>query len=127
MGKEVSPQDDYLRRTSKLIPAEAIAAFVTLSNGVIAARVGDPEGWIIFGLALIIGLVGLPLMLSKINDVKSAPQYLITITAFFMWVLAVHYEHLPNFTDNHSLAVAAGSLGLGLLTFFVPLVFKGSQ
>lgn len=44
-----------------------------------------------------------------------------------MWVLTVYYEHLSDFTDNHSLEVAAGSLGLGLLTFFVPLVFKGSQ
>ena len=100
---------------------------MTLSNGVIAARIGNAEAWVVLGLATLIGLADLPLMLSKVNNVQSLPQVGITIFAFFLWVFAVYFQHLSSFTDKHSVAVAAGSLGLGLLTFFTLMVFKGSQ
>ena len=109
--------DVYLSKLVKLIPAEAIAAYLTL-EGIIRSAANPWLKPILLTIALVIGLIGTPLYLRKFYCIDKRKQLVLSTLAFGVWVFAIGgvfavmswYE--PYF----------GSIVLVAFTFFVPLV-----
>lgn len=121
---EVKIQDEYVQKTAKLIPAEALALYLTVSGQIKVADISDDavQRFITLGAAVFIGLVVVPFVLYKLKHVRSGVHYAISIFAFALWVFNAQYDRLPSISPYDSLNVAIGSIVLLIFTFMAPLL-----
>jgi len=107
--------DSYKDRLLKYIPAEVIAAFLTLSGLLKAAH--DPPEWMIWAI-FAFGLAATPLYLARLQHVTSKIQLTISAVAFVVWVFATGgpFADLPWYQAPY------GSVVLVAYTFFIPLI-----
>ncbi len=80
--------DDYKDKLLKHIPAEAVAAYVTL-DGIIRSSAEGSGLKVGLWVAFAVGLVGTPLYLSRLQGVTSRVQLLVSTVSFAIWVFAV--------------------------------------
>jgi hypothetical protein len=122
--------DSYKDKLLKLIPAEIVAAFLTLKGVLDAAqhveRI-DLIQWIVFAGLLIFT----PLFYRYVYKVKDVKQHLITALAFVVWVFTVGgpFDQFFLDTDGQLLPVK-GILASILLVFFtlsVPLLMQAED
>lgn len=120
----ISATDSYIDKTSKLIPGEALALYMGLSGIVwAAAGLSDTEKqYFIFFSALFVGLVAVPLLLWRYQKITSWNHHVISVIGFFLWVVNVQYDRLPQFTDRDSVGVLVAALLLLGFTFLSPLL-----
>lgn len=126
---DVKTQDEYIQKTTKLIPAEALALYLTVSGQIKAFDVSDDaiQRYITLGAAVFIGLVVVPFVLYKLKHVRSGMHYAISVLAFALWVFNAQYDRLPSISDYDSLNVAIGSIVLLIFTFMAPLLLPDSK
>jgi hypothetical protein len=122
----VKSQDDYIQKTAKLIPAEALALYLTVSGQIKAAggiETVDRQQMTL-AAAVFMGLVIVPFVLYKLQHVRSRVHYAISIFAFALWVFNAQYDRLPPFIafPHDSLNVAVGSIVLLIFTFMAPFM-----
>jgi hypothetical protein len=81
--------DDYKTKLMKYIPAEVISLYVTLEAAINASAhtAADTVGpfWLIF----IVGLIGTPIYLWRINKVSKGLQLAVSTGAFAVWVFTL--------------------------------------
>lgn len=120
----LKPQDDYIQKTVKLIPTEALALYLTISGQVKAfGGVGiEYQRYITLGVAVFICLVIVPFVLYKLKHERSWEHYVISAAAFALWVFNAQYDRLPSISPYDSLNVAIGSAVLPIFTFMAPLL-----
>ena len=86
-GDQLSP-DDYKDKLVKYIPAEAVAAYLTLDGIIRSSATGNSIRtglWVAF----VIGLIGTPLYLWRLQGVTSPLQLSISTLSFAIWVFAL--------------------------------------
>ena len=118
----ISSSDSYIEKTSKLIPAEALALFMALSSTAWSAATTpeDIKRYVVLGIAVVVGLGIVPLVLLRARKITAPSHYAISIAAFFLWVFNVQYDRLPKITDYHEMETLVGSMLLALFTFLAP-------
>jgi hypothetical protein len=125
----INSTDSYLEKTSKLIPAEVLALFITMSSMVWAAAT-TPENvkqWVVLVVAIAVGVVAVPVALLKLKKVTGGMHLGLSVFAFFLWVFNVQHERLPRFTDYQEMETVVGSLLLVFFTFLAPLLIPDSE
>ena len=126
---EITTGDSYIEKTSKLIPGEALALFITLSSLTwAAASVEDPlKRNFVLAIALVVAFVAIPLVLYRLQNVRSVPHYVVSVVAFLLWVVNVQYDRLPFYPDDDEPWILAASIALGLFTFLAPLLVPARE
>jgi cytochrome bd-type quinol oxidase subunit 2 len=126
---QVKTQSEYVQKTAKLIPAEALALYLTVSGQIKAASIAEDviERYITLGAAVFIGVVVVPFVLYKLKHVRSGTHYVISVFAFALWVFNAQYDRLPSISPYDSLNVAMGSIVLLIFTFMAPLLLPDSK
>lgn len=124
-GTSAAPgtQDDYVQRLLKLIPAETVAMYLFLEGVTASGLAQEPSQlatwlWAIFGILL----VGNVLYIWRVLEVNDPIQYVILSLAFIVWIFTIGgpFQSLAFYQPF------MGSLALGLFTFFVPIIYKGT-
>jgi hypothetical protein len=118
----ITSSDSYIEKTSKLIPAEALALFIALSSTAWSAATtpDDIKRYVVLAIAIVVGFGIVPLVLLRARKVTARSHYVISIVAFFLWVFNVQYDRLPRITDYHEMETLIGSMLLALFTFLAP-------
>ncbi len=129
--RDLNRQDSYIEKTAKLVPAEALALYLTLSGQVKAATMNDMEAQrtITLVVALVVCFVIVPFVLYKLQRVRAPAHYLISMVAFALWVFNAQYDRLPmppNFPYD-SINVAVGSVVLLIFTFLAPFMLPEKE
>ena len=125
----ISSRDSYFEKTSKLIPADVLALFITMSSFVWSASTtpDNVKRWVVLGVACLVGFVAVPATLWHLRKVKGKVHYALSMLAFFLWVYNVQYERLPKLTDYHEMETLLGSLLLVFFTFLAPLLIPSGE
>lgn len=80
--------DDYKDKLLKQIPAEAIAAYLTLDGVIRSSAHGSAiAAWL--WVAFFVGLTGTPLYLWRLQSVTSPVQLSVSTVSFALWVFAL--------------------------------------
>lgn len=113
--------DSYKDKLLKLIPAEIVAAFLTL-KGILDA---SPSGvniqlfqWIVFGGLLILT----PIIYKKIYGVKDTKQLVVTTFAFVIWAFSIGSPIDTFFMDASGMLSPAKGIVASLLLVFYSLI-----
>ena len=133
---EVAPSgqrnvDDYRSRIIKLIPAEIIAAYLTLKGLIESAASSTSVKEIIYWIVFLVLLVLTPIYYKKITKVVSGKQLFITTCAFILWVYSVGgpmadwFVERGIFTESDQSLIA--SVLLILFTLISPLLFVPTE
>ena len=85
---DATTPDDYKAKLLKLIPAEAVAAYVTL-DGIIRSSASGNGRLVGLWVAFAVGLIGTPLYLWRLQGVTLPVQLAISTVSFAIWVFAV--------------------------------------
>ena len=85
MNRAIDSQTPYLERVSQLIPAEVVAAHLTI-QGLVYSRITIRD--IAIEISAVVLLVLLPFYLRRLG-VTTMRQILLTMGSFLVWVLAV--------------------------------------
>lgn len=107
--------DSYKTRLIKYIPSEVVAVYLALDALI---RSGQPAGSLWLWLAFLVGLVGVPLYLWRLQKVRKIKQLLISTTAFVVWVLAIGGP----FVAASWYDPMYGGVVLIAFTFFAPII-----
>ena len=120
MSRAIQPDTPYLERVTQLIPAEIVAAHLTI-QGLVFSRI------LIRDLAIEISavclLVILPFYLARVQSITSKRQILLTMGSFVVWVVAVS---LPVY-QRVGMDPAWGSVILILWTIAIPPLASPSE
>src|SRR5215203_3218966 len=109
--------DDYTNRLLKYIPAESVALYLTLQGIVLSSVEGQAlNTWL--WVAFVIGIIGTPLYLWRIQQVSKRIQLAVSTAAFGVWVFALGGA----FAALSWYEPFLGSVMLVVFTFFVPLI-----
>jgi hypothetical protein len=113
--------DSYKDKLLKLIPAEIVAAFLTL-KGVFDAAQGvagiEVVQWIVFCGLLVI----MPWIYWKAYKVKDLKQHIITVIAFIIWVFTIGGPFDQFFLGNNGMILPIkGIIASIILVFFTLL------
>lgn len=125
--KAITPQDTYLDRTAKLIPAELLTLYLTLS-GMIKNALRFPEE---ISIALLITCAVLIIIFTPVVNryvynipISAVGQHLVAMLAFILWIVNVDYAALNfSFIEPSHIALLS-SVSLVLFTFLAPLVVR---
>jgi hypothetical protein len=118
---DIRTTDTYLEKTSKLIPGEALAFFIAVSSMTWATSLDDPtKRNFVAVLAAAVGLIVIPFVLYKFQNVRSKAHYVVSVIAFLLWVFNVQYDRLPFYPDDDAPYILAGSLAVAFFTFLAP-------
>ncbi len=112
-------EDDYVTKVIKYIPAEIVAAFVTV-DGVLRSVQAIPKfvGWMVFLVLLVLT----PLYVWRVTSDPAKPpatgQIVVATISFFLWVFALGgpFNHLSWYLP------AYGAIVLPIYTVLVPIV-----
>lgn len=122
---DIDSRASYVDKTARLIPAEALTLFLTISGQIGATDVDDEvQRMITFWAATIVCLLLVPLVLYKIQRVRSGVHYAISMFAFALWVFNAQYDRLPSvpWMPYDSINQAVGSVVLLVFTFAAPFL-----
>jgi hypothetical protein len=109
--------DGYTDRLLKYIPAESVALYLTLQGIVLSSVEAQAlTTWLWF--AFVIGCIGTPLYLWRIQQVSKRIQLAVSTAAFGVWVFALGGA----FASLSLYEPFLGSVVLVIFTFFVPLI-----
>jgi hypothetical protein len=109
--------DDYKDKLLKHIPAEAVAAYLTLDGIIRSSTQGTSlKTWL--WVAFAVGLVGTPLYLWRLQSVNDPVQLSASTASFVIWVFALGGA-FAQYNWYHSWMA---SVVLVAFTFLVPLV-----
>lgn len=117
--------NDFKDRLVKLIPAEIIAAYVTISGLITGFAKGKPEAdqanllWIIIVILMILT----PVYLTKISGVTKKGQLVFSTIGFLIWAFATASPYTNDILGFSSELIT--SLVLILYTLLIPLFYKG--
>ncbi len=112
-------RDEYTDRIIKLIPAEVVALYIGLEGILVAS--GQNSG-MIFWFIFVVCLVGTPVYLMKVANVKNTVQIVISTVAFVIWVLALGG---PFATELPTLYKSIyGAVLVPIYTFFAPMFIE---
>lgn len=117
--------NDFKDRLIKLIPAEIIAAYVTISGLVIGFASSDPNAdksnllWIIILVLTILT----PVYLVKVSGVSKKRQLLFSTIGFLVWAFATASPYTNRILGFSYELIT--SVVLILYTLFIPLFYKG--
>jgi hypothetical protein len=110
--------DNYKDKLVKLIPAEIVAAYITIHGLVINSAENNKDTllWIVFGFLVFLT----PAYLHKLMKVTAWKQIIFTTIAFVIWVTAIGgpFQFIFGFD-----AKFLGSIMLILYTLLIPLVY----
>jgi hypothetical protein len=108
--------DDYTDRLLKLVPAEVVALWVTVS-GIIASASKVPAWlpWIVFALMLVLT----PFYLRRVAKVTKLRQVALSTIAFVVWIFSLG---VVPFGDLSWYMPLYGAILLPIYTFAVPIV-----
>lgn len=124
---EQDPIDDYRSKVLKLIPAEIVAAYLTLKEFLAVGQANTLRDWVSW-LVFLILLILTPVYYNKVTKVKSFKQLLITSLAFIVWVFSIGGPIGDWLIKNGYLSVADKSLVAGvaliLFTLIAPLIYE---
>ena len=127
-AKIIGKDDTYIDKAAKLIPAEAIALFVSISSAISTTALNDDDkGYYLLGTAIVVGVMVIPTVLYKLYRVTLLSQHIIALVAFAIWIFNVNYDALPKITDYPTHERLVGSILLLLLTFLAPIIVKPQE
>jgi hypothetical protein len=117
-------KDEYKEKLLKLIPADTVAAYVTLQGVLLSVmntpdRQGALQGWL-WGLMVVIAVFNI-FYLQRLQGVKDVKQLALMTIAFFIWVLSIGgpFQYISGYEPF------MGSIILGLFTFALPIFYHG--
>lgn len=122
--QNVAP-NDFKDRLIKLIPAEIIAAYITISGLIIGFAKNKPNAdhstllWIV----ILILMIFTPVYLMKILGVSKKVQILFSTIGFLIWAFATASPYTKDILGFSFELIA--SLILILYTLLIPLFYKG--
>ncbi|QOG01178.1 hypothetical protein [Flavobacterium sp. MDT1-60] len=122
--QNVAP-NDFKDRLIKLIPAEIIAAYVTISGLIIGFAKNNPNAdksyllWIV----ILVLMIFTPVYLMKILGVSKKVQILFSTIGFLIWAFATASPYTKDILGFSFELIA--SLILILYTLLIPLFYKG--
>jgi len=117
--------NDFKDRLIKLIPAEIIAAYITISGLIIGFSKGNPNAdksnllWIIILVLMILT----PVYLVKVSGVLKKGQLMFSTIGFLVWAFATASPYTNNVLGFSFELIT--SVILILYTLFIPLFYKG--
>lgn len=120
-NRQITGQNQYVEKLLKLVPTEIVAAFVSIQGILLTQPSTVLQPWL-FGIALFLAFVVLPLYLRKAQDVQSPAQILLTTLAFLIWAYNMGGNNMAFLADDFNPAIA--SVLLILFTVIAPL-YKG--
>jgi len=85
MARAITEENDYRTKLLKLIPAESVAAYLSIDN--IIPEGGD-RGWLLTGASLVL-LAILPFYLRVVLKVVSSGQIAATMVTYVVWVYSL--------------------------------------
>lgn len=85
MPRGITTGNDYQTKLVKLIPAEFVAAYLTIDNIVPA---GPLREWLL-SFAVVVLLLALPSYLRRISKVQGVAQILVTCGSFLVWIYSL--------------------------------------
>lgn len=110
------PGDEYFARLVKLIPAEAVALYLTFKE--VASSWLGIWAWICLGLVVLLRSLGTR---SKDKPVQWAAVF-IAVVSFVLWIYAT-----GGYLVQVTLPTGVISAAIGVWTVAVPYVYKGSE
>lgn len=114
-GQVAQRPDTYSDRLFKYIPAEVVTLYIGLSSVITSAtNLSAAVIWMVFAVCLI----GTPLYLWRMQDVRHPLQLAISTVAFAVWIFAIGGPFLqwPDYKPVY------GALLLPVFTFFVAML-----
>jgi hypothetical protein len=121
MSSDTTSADDYKDKLLKHIPAEAVAAYITLDGIVRSAAQGNSlKVWL--WVAFLLGLIGTPLYLWRLQNVTSRMQLSVSTVSFAVWVFALG-GIFAQYSWYHSWFASVVLVGY---TFLIPTVLGRS-
>lgn len=88
-GRGLSEGDDYLSRLIKFIPAEIIAAYLTLENTILGAKEVIPNHEYIFWVVFVILIIFVPIYVAKFSKVDNRWHLFISTCCFVVWSFSI--------------------------------------
>ncbi len=85
MARAITKENDYRTKLLKLIPAEIVAAYLSIDNII---PEGGNRAWLLTGASLVLLMV-LPFYLRVILKVVSFGQIAATMVTFIIWVYSL--------------------------------------
>ena len=125
MQMQDAPPNDFKDRLIKLIPAEIIAAYITISGLIISFSEGDPNAdksnllWII----ILVLMIFTPVYLVKVSGVSKKGQILFSTIGFLVWAFATASPYTKEILGFSFQLIT--SVILILYTLLIPLFYKG--
>ena len=120
-------EDDYRSRIMKLIPAEIIAAYLTLKGLIESAASSTSVKESIYWIVFLVLLILTPVFYKRITKVVSRKQLFLTTCAFVVWVFSVGGPMADWFVERGIFTASDQSLIssvlLILFTLISPLLF----
>ena len=94
MRREVESQTPYLDQVTRLIPAEIVAAHLTI-QGLVYGKIQIRDT--VIEISAVVLLLGLPFYLRWLRGITAPREIVLTMGSFVVWVLAVslpiHQKH----------------------------------
>ena len=116
--EESQPEDGYIGKLVKLIPAEVVAFFMAL-NAISASFTGLVLV-IVQWLSLTITIIGGILYLYKYNNVRKTGQLILSVIPVFIWIYVIGgpFENFCWYNQAYGEYIGA------IYTFFIPFAYK---
>jgi hypothetical protein len=114
MPRAITSENDYRTKLLKLIPAEIVAAYISIDNIV---PEGGNRAWLLTGASLAL-LIILPFYLRLILKVASFGQIAATIGSYLVWVYSLGGPFNEWDYFNKPLAAVILILWTAILPFF---------
>ena len=113
--------DSYLTRVLKLIPAEVVSLYVTVTALAASAPAGSYPV-ITQWCAFVLGLLGTPYYLWVLAKVRKVGQIVLSMAAFFVWVAALGGHPF----DSFGVPAFWWAILLVVFTFVLPIPNPGA-
>lgn len=119
--------DSYVEILLKLIPAEVVAAYLTI-QGIVGSKVGSANGTLLY-VATTLLIISTPLVLRRLRKVTSRSQIMLTTLAFPVWLFSTAAPLFSYFggwwmgPEREKLAAVL----LVLFVFGIPLFYSPSS
>lgn len=117
------PQDDYTARLLKLIPADIIGVYLTISNLISTnGKTPDQNHGLQWAMLIVLVLVT-PIYLWKIAQVKAKAEIAIAVVSFILWAICLGGPFEGIDIAGQSLKFL-GALIMPVYTLLVPKIYQ---
>lgn len=119
MPRNITSENGYYDRMTKLIPGEVVGAYIAV-KGILDGQ-SDVTNTSYYGVIFVMGMVIVPGYLIFTLNVRSRVQILATIATFFIWSISLGGQHV---TSIEWYQPYWGSIAIILWTLVIPFLVR---